>query len=53
MKDDQGTSMLTFAALVMCCVIIAVATSAVVGAVVYAGWAEPGSDLNGRCQTPP
>lgn len=33
--------------------LIAVAVSAVVGAVTYAGWIEPGSGLQDDCQTPP
>lgn len=45
--------MVTFVALVACCVIIAVSVSAVVGAVVYAGWMEPGSGLSGTCECCP
>lgn len=40
-------------ALVVASLIIAVSVSAVVGAVVYAGWMEPGSGLSDDCQTPP
>lgn len=40
-------------ALVVASMIIAVSVSAVVGAVVYAGWMEPGSGLSDDCQTPP
>lgn len=39
---------LTFAALVVSGIIIAVSVSAVVGAVTYAGWIEPGSEHVGQ-----
>lgn len=42
-----------FVALVVASMLIAVSASAVVGAVVYAGWMEPGSGLSDDCQTPP
>lgn len=35
-------------ALVLCCVIITASVAAVVGAVTYAGWMEPGSHVNDR-----
>ena len=44
---------LTFAALVVSCVIIAVSVSAVVGAVTYAGWIEPGSRPVETCECCP
>lgn len=37
---------LAFVGLIVACLIIAVSVSAVVGAVTYAGWIEPGSHLN-------
>lgn len=51
--NTDGVSMVTLIALVACCLIIAVSVSAVVGAVTYAGWLEPGSGLQDDCQTPP
>lgn len=40
----------TFVALVVTCLIIAVSVSAVVGAVTYAGWIEPGSNPEHACE---
>ena len=45
MKDQ-----LVFAGLVVACLIIAVSVSAVVGAVTYAGWIEPGSRVGQPCE---
>lgn len=44
---------LVFLALIAACAIIAVSVSGVVGAVVYAGWMEPGSRLDGSCECCP
>ena len=44
---------MAWAALVVGCLLLCVAVSAVVGAVTYAGWVEPGSGLQDDCQTPP
>lgn len=46
-------SMLAWGALVIGSFLIAVCVSAVVGAVTYAGWIEPGGGLSDDCQTPP
>lgn len=51
--SQTSVSMVSFVALLLGCALLAVATSAVVGAVVYAGWMEPGSGLHDDCQTPP
>jgi len=46
-------SVLAWGALVVGLALLAVAVSAVVGAVTYAGWIEPGSGLSDDCLTPP
>lgn len=49
----ERESFMAWAALVVGCLLLCVAVSAVVGAVTYAGWVEPGSGLQDDCQTPP
>jgi len=41
---------LAFVALVVACAVIAISVSAVVGAMVYAGWMEPGSGDRHVCE---
>lgn len=53
LRGDQVSEKVALIALVLASLIIAVSVSAVVGAVVYAGWMEPGSGLRDDCQTPP
>lgn len=44
---------LEFVALVVACAVICLSVSAVVGAVTYAGWIEPGSGLGETCECCP
>lgn len=41
---------LAFVGLVVACLIISVSVSAVVGAITYAGWIEPGSRHDAACE---
>jgi hypothetical protein len=52
-KRTEREEALVFAALVVAGFLIAVSCAAVVGAVTYAGWLEPGSGLHHDCQTAP
>ena len=51
-ENDRVTKA-AFIGLVLAAFIIAASCSAVVGAVMYAGWIEPGSGLDADCQTAP
>lgn len=46
----MDTQRLTFVALIIACAVIAVSVSAVVGAITYAGWIEPGSSRYDECE---
>lgn len=51
--DRSGaSSIVTVGLLITACMVIALSVAAVVGAVTYAGWIEPGSDRYCECDEP-
>lgn len=50
MRDVVTSERLVFVALVVACAVIAISVSAVVGAMVYAGWMEPGDHSQSECE---